>query len=357
MKKIYPFLFVFATPFVLLLMSYSSGSPGGRTGSPGDNGNTCTQCHTGTASTVTGWITTNVPPEGYTPGQTYTLTATGMHTGVVKFGFELTVEDALGTKAGTLQITEPARTKLINNNKAVTHTSNGTTPSGNSISWSMNWVAPEGVQGNIGIYAAFNAANGNGTTSGDVIYKSSTFISPAPPPPALASIVPNQAEQGETFMATITGTNTQFIGTNPVVALSLHVNPSEAITASQVTVISNTQLEADFDIPSDATPGLWDLNVDDLVMTNAFTVIGTTGIDIYVFENARIYPNPANRQFSVENASGSDLILFNSQGEAVLQSKVMSEKFPVNVSQLAPGIYFVRLVSEGSSQTEKLIIR
>lgn len=356
MKKSYPYLFVLVTPVILLLMSYSAGSPGGRTGSPGDNGNTCTQCHTGSATTMMGWITTNVPPNGYTPGQTYTISATGTHSGVVKFGFELTVEDSQDNKVGTLQITDPTRTKLINNNKAVTHTSNGTTPTGNSSSWSMNWVAPFGVPGNIGIYAAFNAANGNGTTSGDVIYKSSLFILLAPPPPVLASIVPNQAEQGETFTATITGTNTQFSG-SPDVSLSFSANHQEIIPADSVTVLSPTVIQAQFSILDDSSPGFWDLNVDDLMLSEAFEVIMVTGIGDYVLDLVKIYPNPANRQFFIENASGSDLILFNSQGEAVLRSKVMSEKFPVNVSQLSPGIYFVRLISEGSSQTEKLIIR
>ncbi|MBW6460260.1 MAG: T9SS type A sorting domain-containing protein [Bacteroidales bacterium] len=51
------------------------------------------------------------------------------------------------------------------------------------------------------------------------------------------------------------------------------------------------------------------------------------------------------------------MILFNSLGVTVAQSKVMSEKFPVNVSQLSPGIYFVRIISGESSRTEKLIIK
>lgn len=272
MRKIYPFLLVLATPIVLFLMSNSTGSPGGRTGSIGDNGNTCTGCHGGTATPMTGWITTNVPANGYTPGQTYMITATGTHTGVVKFGFELTVEDSQGNKVGTLQLAEPTRTKFTNSNDAVTHTSAGNIPSGNTNTWTMNWVAPAGIQGNVGIYAAFNAANGNGNTGGDIIYKSSIFISQFVPPPVLVSIVPNQAEQGQTLLTTITGSNTQFSGT-PAVSLSFSGNPLEVVPGSNVVVVSPTVLQAQFSIPGTASTGLWDVHVSNLMLENAFTVI------------------------------------------------------------------------------------
>ncbi|NTV83600.1 MAG: T9SS type A sorting domain-containing protein [Bacteroidales bacterium] len=270
-KKLYPFLLIVATPVVLLLMANSGGSPGGKSGSIGDNGNTCTDCHSGSATTMSGWITTNVPTEGYTPGQTYTITATGTHSGVVKFGFELTVENSDGDKVGTLQLTEPTRTKFTNASQAVTHTAAGNVPSGNTNSWTMNWVAPSNVDGNVGIYAAFNAANGNGNTSGDVIYKSSIFISEVAPPPVLVSIVPNQAEQGDSFQATITGSNTAFAG-NPTVSMSYSNNGFEIINATGVVVVSPTVIQAQFSIPSSASVGLWDVHVNDLDLDNGFTV-------------------------------------------------------------------------------------
>jgi len=180
MKRFYKFLFFTTLPVVLLLMASSGGSPGGKTGSNGDGGNNCTQCHSGTATTVQGWITTDIPANGYVGGQTYTITATGTHTGVGKFGFELTSEDMNGNKVGTWIITNAAQTKLTNNNKAVTHTSGGTTPSGNSKTWSVNWTAPSSLVGAVKFWAAFNAANGNGGTSGDVIYLSSAQVLPQP---------------------------------------------------------------------------------------------------------------------------------------------------------------------------------
>ncbi|HRY98942.1 MAG TPA: T9SS type A sorting domain-containing protein [Bacteroidales bacterium] len=157
-------------------LSSSSGSPGGKTGSPGDGGATCSQCHGGTPSPQTGWITSNIPASGYVPGQTYTITATGTHPGVSRFGFEVTAEKSGGTKTGGFTITDVAQTRMANSNNSVTHTSSGFSPSGSSKSWSFDWTAPASGSGAVTFYGAFNAANGNGATSGDVIYTSSLSV-------------------------------------------------------------------------------------------------------------------------------------------------------------------------------------
>lgn len=172
MKKFYYLFSILLIPVILIIQAYSSGSPGGKTGSVGDNGTTCTQCHSGSATSVDGWITTDIPDDLWEPGQTYTITATGSHSGVSSFGFELTAENESGQKVGSFVITNPSETKLAPGNTAVTHTSGGTTPSGDAKTWTFDWTAPETNEGDITFYAAFNAANGNGGTSGDVIYTS-----------------------------------------------------------------------------------------------------------------------------------------------------------------------------------------
>jgi hypothetical protein len=169
---------VFAGIFMVSWVLYPTGSPGGKTGSPGDGSN-CTECHAGVAQQATGWITSNIPVTGYIPGQNYTLTAVGTHTGVARFGFEVTSEDAANAKKGTITITDAAQTQLVNAGKAITHTFDGTTPSGDSKSWSFDWIAPASGSGIITFYGAFNAANGNGNTTGDVIYLSTYSVSEA----------------------------------------------------------------------------------------------------------------------------------------------------------------------------------
>ena len=52
MKKNYIFKFILLLIPVLAftLLSFSSGNPNAFSGSPGDSGNNCTQCHSGTAN-------------------------------------------------------------------------------------------------------------------------------------------------------------------------------------------------------------------------------------------------------------------------------------------------------------------
>lgn len=160
--------------------AWSSGSPGAKTGSPADM-ITCNTsgCHTGSAvnsGTAITNIVANSLASGYTPGQTYTITGTMTEMSITKFGFELTVEkDADNSKVGTFVITNSTRTKLVNSNKAVTHTASGTAPTGggtggNSTTWSVNWIAPVAGTGDVTFYAAFNSSNNNVSQSGDEIY-------------------------------------------------------------------------------------------------------------------------------------------------------------------------------------------
>ena len=152
----------------------SGGSPGGRSNSPMDASN-CSSCHTDFSVISEEWISTNIPISGYIPGDTYTITASGNHSGAVKFGFELTAEDG-SNKVGTFAITDATETKLANSNSSVTHTSDGNTASGGAKTWTFDWTAPVTGTGNITFYGAFNAADGSGDTSGDVIYTSALAV-------------------------------------------------------------------------------------------------------------------------------------------------------------------------------------
>jgi len=175
LKKAIIAILIVSSPGFYSLIPYSGGSPGGRTGSPAD-GSTCTQCHGGTASSVEDWISATIPDTGYIPGETYTITATGTYAGVSRFGFELTCEDGSKSKKGVFTITNTNETKLTNSNAAVTHKLAGVNPTDDSKTWTCNWTAPEAGSGDLVFYAAFNAANGNGSTSGDVIYTSRLVV-------------------------------------------------------------------------------------------------------------------------------------------------------------------------------------
>lgn len=157
--------------------SNSAAPPSGKTGSTGDNGTTCTMCHVGTVQAQTNWIITTVPTGGYVPGVTYTITVLGQHNGVVKFGFEATAEDNAGNKVGTLINTDATKTALVGTDY-IGHTTVGLTPIGGvSNTWSFDWIAPSAGTGDVTFYTALNAADGGGTTAGDVIYTSTESIS------------------------------------------------------------------------------------------------------------------------------------------------------------------------------------
>jgi len=132
--------------------SLSTGSPGGKTGSPNDIGN-CMGCHTDAQQGQGATITTNIPSTGYEPGNTYNITASlnGSVTQNIS-GFEMTCEEnATNTKTGSFGITNPTSTQFTNNSNAVTHTAAGNSQN----TWSFNWVAPTTGTGEIAFYGTF----------------------------------------------------------------------------------------------------------------------------------------------------------------------------------------------------------
>ena len=177
MKKIYFFFVCIIVVAASLIFnntnthSRSNGSPESASGSPSD-GVTCAKsgCHAGTASAQDNMITSNIPAAGYIPGQTYTITVSITQAGISKFGFSISPQNSSGVVLGSLVITNTAQTQLKNvGHQFVTHTTAGNSGTG-SKTWSFDWIAPTVGTGAVPFYAAVNAANGNGNTSGDQIY-------------------------------------------------------------------------------------------------------------------------------------------------------------------------------------------
>jgi len=154
MKK---YIFILGSIIAIAILFYpttsnsnSTGSVGGKTGSPMDNSD-CTSCHNVLSTTVsTTDISSNIPSTGYIPGNTYTITTSSWAD-----GFEITCEENTGnTKTGTFFNTNPSTTQLVNNGDAITHTA-----AGNLLnSWSFDWEAPSGGTGDVTFYGAFITA-------------------------------------------------------------------------------------------------------------------------------------------------------------------------------------------------------
>ena len=179
------YLLLFPITIALAILFYpttsnsnSTGSIGGKTGSPTD-GSSCTQCHyAGQGSGAT--ITTNIPANGYVPNQVYTITA-NIQGSDDQYGFEITAEEAslvAGSKIGTFFITNNSETKLTNNNEAVTHKLGGT-QGGGMKSWNMDWEAPNTGAGAVTFWGAFIEGNMNGANSGDIYHSANLTVNEA----------------------------------------------------------------------------------------------------------------------------------------------------------------------------------
>ncbi len=352
MKKAYSFLIVLAMPVTLLLFSYVSGSPGGKTGSPGDNGNTCTECHGGTAQSQFMWISSTIPAEGFTPGETYQITATGTHPGVVKFGFELTAENNMGAKTGIFTITDATRTKLANGGHSVTHKSAGVTPAGNTNSWTMDWTAPEA--GPVTFYAAFNAANGNGNTGGDIIYTSSLMVNELVLNPVITGVDPAHAPLAFTGDLAVMGMDTQWESGVSEVRFAFHDDPMEMFSASTIVVESNTLLTVSVTIPDNIPVGSYDVYVDDLMLANGFVVDQLDAIqNTELAEGVTIFPNPTADFLQVKAPLGSKLTLVDMQGRVLRTVNVEQETTRLNVMDFPAGYYFMNIRLDGNQATKK----
>ncbi|MGA1369231.1 MAG: choice-of-anchor V domain-containing protein, partial [Blastocatellia bacterium] len=171
----------------------SSGPQGSRTGAPAVGGfiaePTCmTGCHTGNSlNSSLGSMTITGLPNYYFPGQEVTGTVTISHPNRSRFGFQLTALNETGGRAGTLDAVDRTRTQVINglssfgNRRYIQHTFSGIDFSpGSPGTWNFLWRAPETASGPINFYASGNAADRNGSSSGDFIYTISKRLEPLP---------------------------------------------------------------------------------------------------------------------------------------------------------------------------------
>lgn len=148
----------------------SAGAPDGRTGSPGDNGQTCfTSCHGNAPGNGSGGeqtsVTHDIPASGYVSGTVYNVTV-DMTGGGSKFGFSLSAQNASGADLGSLMM--GSGTQLNGGGKYVTHTASSNTGSG-SKSWAFQWEAPVSGSGPVTFYAASIFADGMSGNSGDYL--------------------------------------------------------------------------------------------------------------------------------------------------------------------------------------------
>lgn len=177
----------------------AEGPPPQRTGAPSEQTCAISGCHTGSAvNSGAGTLTlTGLPANGYTEGQALTLTVTINQAGRSRFGFSLTALDSQGRRAGTLDRTEVNRTLIQNSavgqnlRQYISHGfPAGPIPNGtNQSSWTFRWTPPAANTGTVTFFFAGNAANFNGSETGDLIYTRNATVQPAATGPQAVATV------------------------------------------------------------------------------------------------------------------------------------------------------------------------
>jgi uncharacterized protein (TIGR03437 family) len=213
-----------------MIFAYATGPDPRHTAAPGDDPQACATsgCHTGTALNGGGGNVVVNFSNGmtYTPGaqQTFNIAITDSRARV--YGFQMTarLESNLSSgqagdfTAGSQQIVLcdtgslkgsrgcPANAQV----QFIEHSSPFRT---NTIS--VQWTAPSSNVGNVHIYLAANAANGDGTNQGDHIYTANYVLTPQSTtsnPPTIAAVVSASAFNQNAGLAS--GTWLEIYGTN-----------------------------------------------------------------------------------------------------------------------------------------------
>jgi hypothetical protein len=167
---------------------YLEGAPPGFSGGFGED--SCTACHFDEdLNESPGRLSLTGVPAFYTPGQVYSLSVSLSRPGMERAGFQLTARFEDGAQGGVL---EPP----IGAEDAVTITPDGETrvlyahqraPGGmlaapGAARWTVSWTAPSEAAANaraVLFHVAANAADGDGSASGDYVYTTAAATLPA----------------------------------------------------------------------------------------------------------------------------------------------------------------------------------
>ncbi|MDX2268844.1 MAG: choice-of-anchor V domain-containing protein [Bryobacter sp.] len=176
--------------FSSIVYARSAGSPIRRTGAAIDGGQDCTACHRTNPVNTDGRGFVRIAATNYTPGQRQTIEVTISHPDAARWGFQLTarlVSDE-NRKAGTFSTNDRVQVNCDPSGSApcndarefATHRTGSTTTGANgAATFTVEWTPPAEGAGDVVLYAAGNAANGNGANSGDYIYTTSLRLSAA----------------------------------------------------------------------------------------------------------------------------------------------------------------------------------
>lgn len=187
-KPFYNIYFLFALMFIFIINTafdpLRNTGIAGFTGSPSEQTCASSTCHnsfplnSGTGNVVISSVPAFTNNQ-YVPGQVYTVTVRVAQTGISLFGFGFEALNASNSNAGTLSTSGFSSVQLKTSSLGrtnVVHTTNGGSSTTMAKDFNFSWTAP--LSGNVTLYAAGNAANGNNNASSDYIYTTSLALTP-----------------------------------------------------------------------------------------------------------------------------------------------------------------------------------
>jgi len=163
---------------------YLDGAPPGFSGGFGED--SCLECHFDEdLNQPPGRLILSGVPASYTPGETYPLSISLTRPGLVLAGFQLTSRFEDGTQAGMLAppsggdervaISSDTDTRVLYAHQRGT-AAEPAAPA--AARWTVSWTAPEADARAVLFHVAANAADGDGSASGDYVYTTAAAALP-----------------------------------------------------------------------------------------------------------------------------------------------------------------------------------
>ena len=166
--------------------AYAEGAPAGFSG--GFKDDSCHACHFHERlNSGPGRVTIDGVPAAFVAGQRYSLTITLTRTGMQRGGFQLAARfKSSGAQAGTLApaavdaqrvgVESQGGVQYVGQKAAGSSLGAG---AGDTVRWAIEWTAPERAEAVV-FHVAANAADGNGSVDGDLVYTTSAESIPPP---------------------------------------------------------------------------------------------------------------------------------------------------------------------------------
>lgn len=186
--------------------------------------------------------------------------------------------------------------------------------------------------------------------------------------PYLLGATPGFGNRGQTLDVTITGSGTSFAQASSSLMVSLY-KQATAIQANSVNALSDSQLVANFTIPSPFSTGFYNIGVysgidGNLELVDGFTILPTGVAEWNKPQPLKTYPNPVRESLTFESVAGvKEIMLMDIAGKQIRvpmnDVTITGEhnySFSISTLQLHKGIYFLRLETDQGPAYQKILV-